>query len=356
MRCRLMVWVLLLAFAVPGAASELSEKAASLAVGDWVELNTNFPSLIQGQDFVWSDSASWDSQNEQVNWICSPVGQDDYYHYRYDVVTNTWSRVTTPHGVRSGHGYDVNTADHDGHIFYTRHSEGSVHRGTWNGNGYSWETLPEPNITVVAANSLTWMDHLDGGRGGLAFVSGDGRATWYKFSPPAGWQTPFDRSVWGSPHPFSEYSPKDRVLWAGSGNNYPRASKLLTENGDWLTMVDAPSGCNLRVSDALHGYDPVSGRFLLLCDTGRWYEFDHRNGGRYTDITNDMGNRPDIVIGRGTAITSIPEYGVVMVVQGQGSSASNNPRPGVWIYKHAPSTPPPPPSDPPNAPGNPRVQ
>ena len=337
------------------SASELSEKAASLSPGEWVKLNTNFPDVIGGQDFVWSDSASWDSVNRQVNWICSPVGQDNYYHYRYDEITNTWSRVTTPHGVRSGHGYDVNTADNDGHIFYTRHGEGNVHRGTWNGNGYSWETLPDVNITPVAANSLSWADHLDGGRGGLIFVSGDGRSSWYKFSSPAGWQSPFTESVWGTPHPFSQYSPMDNVLWAGGGNNYPRVSKLLHPNGQWESMVDAPSGCDLRVNDSLHGYDPVSGRFLLLCDNDRWYEFDHRNGGRYTDITSSMTGRPQQAIYRGMAIVPIERYGVVMVIQGQGSGTASNPPPGVWIYKHSPGDPPPPPDDPPPAPNNTRA-
>lgn len=334
------LWLVLVAvlfFVNFAAASELSDKAAALQPGEWVELSTNWADMINGQDFTWSDSASWDPVGRQVNWICAPVGTAKYRQYRYNEVSNTWSSSNTPHSDTPGHAYDVNSANYSGNIFYSRYRSKTVHKGTWTGSGYSWNDLPDHNTTQVAANSTTWVDFLDGGNGGLLYVSGSGNSTWYKFTAPTGWnllERPVDQgenSNWGSYHQFSQYNIQDQVVWVGGGNGSTTTSFTLDSQLRWDRKVNAP--CGLSSNKSLKSYDPAGGKFLLYC-SGDWYEFDHTGNGSYTQINNQMINEPQLSLSRGMAQVPIPEYGVVMVIQAGQSSGDTNPSPGVWIYKH----------------------
>jgi hypothetical protein len=135
---------------------------------------------------------------------------------------------------------------------------------------------------------------------------------------------------------FSRYSPAAHAIWFGGTTPIYKYDA----SGNFTTLKPAPF--NLGIQSSVISVDPVSGKYLILPEMGagvtQFWQYDLSTD-TWLQLPNTVptalysGPSP-FGVGDGLIVAPISTYGVLMYVKYNfGQSA-------IYLYKHAPSTPP----------------
>lgn len=343
------VWGLSLGCAIAAlpaiaGATELSDAAADLPEGEWVQLSTQdlLPAVAEpnggatGSIFPYAESAVWDQATGQVIF----VGSDHIYNandsgprmIRYSDQANTW----TAHGIPwwsngTMHGYD-HAAMYQGALYQmTLIVDQPVYR--YDPGTDAWEPIAAlPYTGYNRFGGLAPFPEL----GGLVYAEGGGVFA-YDVAADS-WSEIASAVPMGDYHNFAEYSPPHGVVLLGGGNGSGQIHTLdpdlsLTSRGE----VPFP----LRVNDAIVTHDPNSGDFLIFGGDHQFLVYDVEADELLEQPSEvpffDQGSAPVSLV----VAAAIDSYGVVMFVEHNGISLDGEAN--VWLYRHSPGagTPPP---------------
>lgn len=310
-------------------ASVLSDAAASLEPGDWVELNTvgfNAQLLDQGihHALQYQESMKWDPQRGELHFVGSGH-LEPYLHIVYSEATNSWSERPTPSYWGTSHGYDHMAIDPVGRRFFFRQfNSGRLEIYDLDNRTWSRSSTNSSGGWSVAGG-LAWVPNAAGAlfvdieEVGLYQPSGD---NWNRVTR--------DTSGMGGYHNWAEHSPVHDITMYGGGNGSSAMYHYSPSNG--ATRVnDAPVGMGIHQS--VNVTDPISGNLLVFKEGSRheynpttqsWSQFQLSMP--YTD-----GADAGIV---GTAAAPISTYGVIMLVKYDYGESR------VFLYRHSPGEPP----------------
>ncbi|MEL7449962.1 MAG: Ig-like domain-containing protein, partial [Pseudomonadota bacterium] len=338
--------------AVPANASPLSEAAAAMSPGTFVELPTEGLSrdmMTQngcGSPITsYSDNAVWDAASRRFLFVGGPHGCPHAF-VEFREVTNTWSNLA-PLEDSATHAYDHTTIDPAGRTLYFRkHSGGGFHAYDLISADWTLDALPTPPSSFTQVS------------GGLEFFPDIGRLVHINYGG-AGEIDVFTGAAWnrlgsvamGERAAFIEYNPVHGLVLFGGGvrGNGPttvnRELHVFDSGGNLVQRADAPIG--LAITKSIVTADPVSGKYLVFGNSGVFYEYDViADAWRNLDITVPFLEtvfEPDSPV-FGTVAAPVSTHGVVMFLQYLGSGSK------VWLYKHEDSGPPD--TTPPSVPAN----
>ncbi len=294
--------------AVDLSTTPLGIAAAALQVGQAAKFETPGYQVLpwRADSFYYGDGAVWDSAEQQIQFIASPVGGTPRYRYTYDAATDAWATELMPWQT-SGHGYDSNALNDAGLHCFARYGS---QVGCRQADG-SWVDLP---ALPWAPGTVQALEYLPGA--GMVIVSRQGSiavwngAAWVNVPGAAGWG---NTGTW--------ITTVGNVAYLGSGLFVYRLDANLT-----LTRMPDPPW-SMGNNQAYHSTD---GTKLLVARTGgaEWLEFD---GAAWV-------SRPDLVSG---AIKPshhyhqafIPELGVIVTMSARTPTLHD-----VWLVKVANGT------------------
>jgi hypothetical protein len=340
--------------------SELEQQAAAMGVGTWAQLTgvSNQDSAlgvgaVTGSMLPFVNTMPWNPVDRCVE-IIGADHNGTPRHVRFDEATHSYVVESANTGFGTPmHGYDHNSVNpYTGDIYHRLYSaftgEISVTRRLQGGT--SWAQIADvTGLEQVAIGSCWWSGSFTGGsglgaQGGLVIFnsgnstnsSNDGEI--HVFDPVADdWVFSNDGMFpnYGSGatyHSVIEYSPVHNCAVYGGGNVASNRLKRLNSDGTFTDMPNTPSGMTVGMQNGILTVDPVTGNFLLLSN-GSIAELDPTGSGTWTVQT---GSRvPPAAVGDpndpdNMTISSITDYGVIMVITQNTSSGGNT-----YLYKHA---------------------
>jgi len=348
------------------AQSALQTLAASMQPGQWGTLATINESVLlnpgssgAGTIIPYAMTAAYDSVRKQVHFIGGDhAGGVDpatgWNHVRYDLATNTWTRLghptwydapVPPGSYNDAHGYDLTAINPAGRKLYRLpYNSNIVHVFNLDAddttNPANWSTLmmmPDPASVIESIEFLPERNSL------IVFANGSGQGLEYSETTQAwtGWSyTPNLVSTWN----WTVRDPVRHSILIGSSTGF-----LFTAVAPQMPLCPCPSMLTVipetyRVYDG-YGYnglwtnDPATGNFLILTDptngTGRnLYEYDSV-ANTYTAKTSP----PDKKLGGNFIAVPISDYGVTMWIWAVGPGGGST---GVYLYKNGTGGEPPP--------------
>jgi len=288
--------------------TELSKLALSMKPGTWAEVKTEKPKGLwsapppsKGLHIgTWSDDAHWDSRTGQF--LFFGVRQTRKF-VAYSEEKNAW-RVIKFHEKpdapelkqQFGHQYSNNSLDPEKSRFYTGGYRYDIRADTWS-------KLPpaKPGRKTMTFEYFSAMN-------GLLSIARQpaGTLRFYDEEKKA-WRSLGVIPVHGY-HSLARHNPfREEVFFAGGNNS--QAVVILSKHGKTKRMRDFPVPLTVRLS--IVTVDPVSGRYLVMAQGRKFYEFDsEKNEYRLID---DFKKTPwpfhhyDAPL-----VAFIPEYGVSM--------------------------------------------
>ncbi len=340
-----------------GGVTELSQLAASMAPGTWAPLPVEGQNEVLGVGGVsgtmlhYSNHLPWNRATHVVEIIGMDHGYPSLRHVRYVEATNRFVLVADNAGLGAAHGYDHNAVNpYTGDLYHRVYSGFSGHissrRKVLGADAFT--DLPDLTTTdQVAIGACWWSGHFVGaGAQGAFMLFNSGNSTggasdgviaafdpltdkW--FYNEAG-KAPFYGSGY-TYHSVIEYSEKLNVAVYGGGNVAPRKLWRLNEDGSFVTMPDVPTGKAVGIQGGLLVDEPVTGHFLLL-SAGELWELDPTGDGQWSQLGGS--STPPAAVGIpgptnpvAVIVSSIPDYGVVMVITQPSQNGGN-----VYLYKH----------------------
>ncbi len=326
--------VLLMTVPTLGFTSELSDLAATVEPGTFVELEIDGPVTTcqamvpplplkdaAGEDIPrrnylgnileFTDEALWDPIGRDIYIMGTrrPYKRWDQGFVKYSVDTNSWTILNLPPFGVGAHGYDNGALDVQGRTFYW--SRIGVARIVWamDLDTGIWTQLPNAPIQAgqfsaieffPELNRLVFFDGLVEYSGGQPTGNG---AEYALYNPATGqWESPVSLTTtapFGAISHFSEYNPTHSVLFFGGGYHYSGGG---------------------TVPDPTPGVD----------DSRRFYMLDDQQVvTRLADPPTALGQ-----FGAGPVQTIDPNTGKLVVFQGKpnsGPSVCSNPLP-IWEY------------------------
>jgi uncharacterized protein (TIGR03382 family) len=322
----------------PAMATPLSELAATLAPGEFAELETENggPVLAEtmggatGSILPYSEDAVWDARTGRYYFI----GSDHIYDgdsstprfVAYDEADNRWLVMPEPGWFPRGtrHGYD-HSAMLDGRLYHITVIRGEpLHEldpisGAW---------------TERAALEDTGYNRFGGlepfpALGGLVYVENTSLFLWERDADR--WTTLESGLPMGDYHNFAEYNPVHEVVIFGGGND-SGVVHVLEADRSVRRAPDAPFP--LRVNSAIVTVDPLSGDYLVFGGDGEFWVFDATTDEwRLQPVTVPFFGLREGAVDLMIA-APIDSYGVVMFVQ--HTDPGDTPEVNVWLYKHSP--------------------
>lgn len=318
--------------------TELSKLALAMKPGSWAELKTEMPKELWSSPLVdggrnqggagglhiagWTDDAHWDSRTGQFLYM--GLRQTRQF-IAYSEEKNAWRVIELDRKSDNpvfqtayGHIYGTNAFDHERSRFYHLYRDFKDLKG-----GISYFDIPTEKWTKLPPcpkNSggmcIEYFDALDG----LAVL---GKQTWFFSNQRQKWEDLGSSPVDGY-HSLFRHNPfRQEVLLAG-GNNNRRVVARLSKEGKIERLKDAPVDLGVRADRVT--IDPVSGRYLIMCDREegagfQCFEFDS-DMNEYHQV--EAGG-PQWPFGRYAmpVVAFIPEYGVTMWAEHK-----------VYLYKH----------------------
>jgi len=352
---------LMLSLAIPAQASVLSDAANTLQPGQSVKLNTtlsgslvnNVPGAGSGSILSYGGKGVWDPVRNEARYVGKGGGTGTYLFLVYDEATNVWTNNRgVPSGISttSGHGYDGNAVDPSTGDHYYRPYYGTPRRVyKWTSATRVWSQLPDLNANngFSCCGSLEWIS-------GQGLFSIDGRGGWLQRFNGSAWANVYDLGTTSTGyHEIGSYESDSGIMVFGGGNSGQAYRR--DPNGS----INAINGCAFDFSSAAANgvgnvtADPGPGsKFVaFFLETGNWYEYDAAADSCSNQLAARSAANPTVPangtppLGAGPGVPNeidipIPEYGVILFVQENGSNDG-----AVWVYRHsgAPSGPPPPP-------------
>jgi hypothetical protein len=377
--------LLLLALAVPVAATPLGQLAASMNPGEWRRLTgtVNHQAVISLFSATpgYCDSQAWNSRKRQfvmqsAEHVGASSGSWPKVLVTYDDETNTWSTAhPSPGQFVTFHCYDHVAWDDANEVLYFRgYSSNQIRRYCFNATpswcasqgANSWALLPLPNVGTCRGSSACqvagaiayapWMDggsllYLDSDHYGVGGASlrrfRESTGTWDELAGPGPALPLSDGSGAGSYHNVLECSDVRQVCIFGGGNGSRKlfrinASKTITQ------ITSAPRNINLGTTSRNMVADPVSGNFIWLFGigsggAGELWELNPTGSGTWSQLDADLrqsGEPCQSVADTSSGCTtdmvaaSVSTYGILLFWKFNYTASE------VWIYKHAPAPPP----------------
>ncbi len=286
----------------------LSRLAARMMPGEWAELETKLPDRLwsapppsKGLHIgTWSDDAHWDSRTGQF--VFFGVRQTRKL-VAYSESTNAWrviAFVGEPNapGLKQqfGHQYSNNAFDAKRSRFYTGEYRYDL-------LGKSWQKLPPatPGRNTMTFEYFTAMD-------GLLSLARQPAGTLRFYSEKTGQWSGLGQIPVHGYHSMARHNPFRReVLFAGGNDS--RAVVILTADGKVKRKRDLPAPLTVR-----HGVvtvDPLTGRYLIMSNDRKFYEFDSASD-RYRLIDDFSVTAWPFLRYEAPVVAFIPEYGVTM--------------------------------------------
>jgi hypothetical protein len=337
--------------------SALSDLAASMAVGTFASLSSI------GMDAVFHGSggfsgtinpyamrAVYDSVLKRIHFLGSDHGGGDWRHCVYDLASNTHSVLPDPPWLiyptdyNDAHGYCLTALSVSNRRLYRMpYGTADVYyfnldSGVWTG---PFSDTLDPNGQVI--NSIAFFDDINS----LALLSSRGRQD--KYSESTGLWTNFGlTSTMNSTWNWVTNDPVNHLVIMGSSTNALwkyTAAGVFSRQADLAASLIYPSDGNGQ-KIGCWDVDPVTGTHIIL--TSSDYSRVLKN---YNPLT-DTWSANSAVVPSFPALTSIvstpvPEYGVICYEWSAGGGGTLGGQiNGMFLYKHAASTPPdPPPPD-----------
>lgn len=294
--------------AIDLSTTPLGIAAAALQVGQSAKFETpGYQSLPWLADsFYYGDGAVWDSAEQQIQFVASPVGGTPRYRYTYDAATDMWATELMPWQT-NGHGYDSNALNDAGLHCFARYGS-QVGCRQPDGNWVDLPTLPWAPGTVQA------LEYLPGA--GMVIVSRQGSvAVWNG----AAWVNILGAAAWGNTGTW--VTTVGNIAYLGSGLYVYRLDANLT-----LTrMTDPP--WTMGNNQALHATD---GTKLIVAkkDGTAWVEFDGASWTLRPELVGDAvkGNHH-------YHVAFVPELGVIVTMSARTPTLHD-----VWLVKVANGT------------------
>ncbi|MBL8027640.1 MAG: T9SS type A sorting domain-containing protein [Fibrobacteres bacterium] len=345
---RSLLYVLLCAPAL--FASVISDAAASLQPGKWVQVNTNFPhtrffmdSVSGSGIFNYSDDAVWYPDSQWMMFTGSDhgglVNPGSFIVYKAN--TDTWEKRARGTRGDFSHAYSFNTINAKRGIYYHYDHSGpgllkyDIKTDKWDTvcGKYSNTTptgmvewFPEANKMIAFGSDIR----------GCMFYLDTATNKWVSFGSGIAAEVAY--------HGLGRYNSTKKVImfgfgsmWSMNGDSPGYKTYILDSN---LTIRQT-SICSIFVAHprAILTYDPSSGDFLI---------FDRNNGFYSYDMVNDLWKKlptPTVPIFDAdrspiyTVSAPIPELGVVAFWQVRSSSASGWAATShMYLYKHNPNS------------------
>lgn len=317
-------------------SSSLSQLAASLAPGQWGELQTNninsalSASGASDMTIGYSEEMKWNPVTRQLQFVGSDHG-DCTKFVVYDEATNRWTDKGKPAWVSciTNHGYDHMAVDPaTGDLFSRVFRTGDLYR--WDGS--QWRALPTLNFgyTGAAAVGLEYFPEMDGlvwasvesGTLGSVFLWERKSNSWKRLTSAS--------LPMGDPHQMVEYNPVHKVVVFGGGNG-SRDIYSLDAQGNIRTLTRAPYGVGSGNASRFT-VDPVSGDFLVFFDNGEFWVYDYPSDSWTKQNVNIPSSARTTRYGNpifGVVTAPIAEYGVNVFVACDGADCH------VTVYKHS---------------------
>jgi hypothetical protein len=317
--------------------------ASQMQPGTWAELNsTGFSNgdmlkVDSTSDYItqYADSATWDPVGRRFLFVGQAHGIGSGARFViYTDSDNTWRKgplplscLGEPNSSCIGHAYDHNTIDPTTGDLYYRHYHGTtIYRysaGAWS----QLTDVPENvvRLTGTCCAAIEYFPEI----GGLIVVAG-GLGEVGFFNKQTNQWTQLATGLEIGPYSnFIEYNPVHKVVIFGGGGTSDLYK--LDASGKITKMKNAP--VNLGIQRSLVSVDPVSGKYLILSDTGRFYEYDLlADSWRTLNLPPFWGSG---FVGNGSidGVVEAPvnTYGVVMFVHYKYNQSK------VYLYKHAAS-------------------
>lgn len=312
-------------------ATTLSEAAAALQPGQWVQVTTqNFNAATTDDGasfnvFYYTEDMTWDPVSRQLLFVGGGHASDAEF-LRYGEQTNAWVRVK-PSGSawhsNFSHAYDQNAIIPSLGKFYFRQPAYDpsdrieiydIPTGTWSRSA----AMP---VRPGCCGGLEYFPELNG------LVLAEGSAGLLLYEPAQNrWSTISSSVSMGEYHNFAEYSPVHKVMIFGGGEGTGGSTvQRLDANRQITRLRDAPQ--RLGQTHSIVTVDPNSGNFLVFFDNA-FYEFQP-----LTDTWTRMNTSAPWSGGVFSVVaTPISTYGVVLFAKAAGDSSR------VWLYRHSPGS------------------
>lgn len=319
-------------------ASPLSDAAAALAAGEWIELTTADATALgfgphTGNAIPYSQSAAWDPVTDTLHYIGKDHGPGNMFYFRFSAETNTWTNMgESPF---AGHGYEHTAIDVAGRRLYHRvYSLGAGPEsrrilGTAVDGATSWteiepfpETYAQVAIAILHVPDLGLVVYNCGEENGMIGIM-DSSGSWRAI-----------RGFGGSSRYscFAEYSPALDVVVLGGGGGDDRRVWRMDRDGTVVELATSPLSLGTSYAGSGHqanvAADPNSGELLAIGE-GQFWSLDPRDGGTWRRLpdpsvegihANDMISAP------------ITDHGVVYFLACQIGNCRS------YLYRHAPGS------------------
>jgi hypothetical protein len=314
-------------------ASALSDAAAALQPGEWVEFQTNGygENLLSACNNIntileWSNKATWNPVDNEVHF----VGQGHVTcakHIRFQESTNSWTTIASPDGIGTfGHGYEHSAVNPtNGDFFYRNYNSDRIEK--FSISSENWSSLPNIGTSTQVAGAIAYFPEA----GGLLFVDGDYGIYFYS-SASNSWSVVANTTLtvdsskptldMDSYHNFASYNPSDRAVYFGGGNGSQFVYKF-DENRNVSQIASSPA--SIGINRGLTVPDPSSGTQLLFSNSGSLYEYDST-----TNSWSGAGSHPVMSYARDWRVAvPISSYGVIMFLTWDFGNSK------VLLYRHA---------------------
>lgn len=330
---------------IVASATVLSDMAASLAPGQWAELQT--PTGIgaalgangsSGHKLTYATVGGWNPINKRI-YFCGMDHENAHQAcMTYNDATHTWSILPTQPPWAGGttppyHGYDHNVVDANGQVFY--------HRPYINKSVFKCNIGSDPNCTSWSV-AFTDSD-MAGDLSGHAFApwrGANGRMVYYsiynssssivkEWDPSTGTSTaigtiPKSGTYGGIVVECSQSIPYICYLATDS-------TTLYTLNASGVLTARPAAPCSMHWNSSVSTVDPATGRLLTFCP-GSLHEFNpdantwrQVSGATPADqFVNQWSN--------GALVVPIPTYNVIIVIGANYGTADSTKK--MWVYKH----------------------
>lgn len=332
----------LLCIATGARANALSDAAASMVPGQWLEFSTTgfnqsllwvtSPSYGSGDCiFNYADDLVWYPDSQMILFVGGGHSTPNK-HVIYSANSNSWREILPqPSWLEGlGHGYDHSAMDENRGVFYhmpdysrTMIYKYTVSTGVW-ANGAQIPTSLDIADEVTCCKGMEFFPDYD--RGGLVIPNGKAQKV-YWLGMVSGRARNLGSVLMGGYHNIAKYNWRHKVVLVGGGEGSNTIHRL--DSTGTLTRLTA-TAFPMAIMSTIEAADPATGLYIVLTRDGTWFTFDIMTDTWTQQNTAcplfTFGGSGPIIF---TAACPIPQYGVMAFAKYSGGVGK------IWLYKHA---------------------